>query len=131
MTILIVFFVGLAVVMTLAIYRQVQMHKGLHVAIRSIENENEPRRIMPTDAQVYVVGADRNNPDEVRAHLYCVQDSLVTPMCEYGWNRGNGRAFSILRGASSARGVCVLCQSRRDAGLPPITEPRGHKTKWV
>ena len=83
----------------------------------------------------YVEGADRNNPNEARSHLYQqvgegVDYSLV-PMCEYGWNRADGMGFSILRGHGSARGQCRMCAKRRAAGLPPVSEPRGHKTRWI
>ena len=86
------------------------------------------------DAKVtgYIVGADRNNPDTVRAHLYATtQDGEYWPMCEYGWNRSDGERLSILRGNGSARGTCKLCEKRRDAKLLPIFQAKGHKTKWL
>lgn len=86
------------------------------------------------ERQRYVLGADRNSPDEARAHWYAdTGESFqeLTPMCEYGWNRSGGFAFSILRGHGSLRGVCLICQRRRQNDDPPVSEPRGHKTKWI
>lgn len=86
-------------------------------------------------ARVFIVGADRNEQDKVHAHLYeqtgTGEDYALVPMCEWGWNRSDGFAFSIFRGNGSARGICKTCQGRRKADLPAITEPRGHKTKWI
>lgn len=80
----------------------------------------------------YVSGADRNNPDRARSHLYArTSAGNLWPMCDYGWNRSNGARFSILRGWGSARGACVTCQRRADAGLRPITQARKHKTRWL
>ena len=82
----------------------------------------------------YVLGADRNNPDEARAHWYLdIGDSVqeLVPMCEYGWNRSSGFAFSILRGHGSRRGACQVCERRKARGNAPCNEPRGHKTRWI
>lgn len=80
----------------------------------------------------YVIGADRNNPNEARAHLYALTKSgEYWPMCEYGWNRSDGACLSILRGHGSSRGTCKVCERRRDAGLPPIFQAKGHKTRWL
>lgn len=76
----------------------------------------------------YVSGVDRNNPDLARAHLYKQSKSgALLPMCDYGWNRSDGQAFSILRGWTSARGDCKICERRANAGLPPIKKARKHK----
>ena len=80
----------------------------------------------------YIEGADRNNPDEARSHLYAITAAgNYWPMCDYGWNRSNGNRMSILRGVGSARGLCAICQRRRDAGLRPVIKPRPHKTRWL
>lgn len=80
----------------------------------------------------YVLAADRNNPDEARAHIYAYDEAGdLWPMCEYGWNRSNGEAFSILRGWGSRRGTCKTCQRRAEDGLEPIKQAKGHKTRWL
>jgi hypothetical protein len=80
----------------------------------------------------YVIAADRNNPDEARAHWYVYDESGdLWPMCDYGWNRSNGDRFSILRGHGSSRGVCQICEKRKAANLPPVKEARPHKTRWL
>ncbi len=80
----------------------------------------------------YISGACRNEPDASRAHLYAItEDGDYLPMCDYGWNRSDGERLSILRGWGSARGLCKICQRRRDAGLPPVETARKHKTKWL
>lgn len=54
------------------------------------------------------------------------------PMCRYGWNRSDGAGFSILRGHRGARGLCKVCDRRRERGLPGIgAKPGSHKTKWL
>jgi len=80
----------------------------------------------------YVSGADRNNPDEARAHLYAyTKAGHLWPMCDYGWNRSDGDRYSILRGWGSARGTCAICERRKAAGLRPIFRARPHKTRWL
>lgn len=80
----------------------------------------------------YIIAADRNNPDAVRAHLYAqMDDGDLWPMCGYGWNRSDGQGFSILRGNGSARGECAICQRRADANLPPIMDGFPHPTRWI
>jgi hypothetical protein len=80
----------------------------------------------------YILGADRNNPDEARAHLYAkTTDGDLWPMCDYGWNRSDGERFSILRGNGSARGTCKICTRRMHLNLAPVTEPRTHRTRWL
>lgn len=80
----------------------------------------------------YIIGADRNSPDKVRAHLYAkTKAGHLWPMCDYGWNRSDGSRFSILRGNGSARGTCAICERRADAGLRPILNARPHNTRWI
>ena len=80
----------------------------------------------------YIIGADRNNPDEARAHYYArTKAGHYWPMCDYAWNRSDGAAFSILRGHSSARGICKLCEKNIDDNRRPVINPRPHKTKWI
>ena len=80
----------------------------------------------------YITGVDRNNPDEARAHLYAeTADGHLWPMCDYGWNRSGGDRFSILRGWTSARGLCRICQRRAAAGLAPVLQGRPHRTRWL
>jgi len=79
----------------------------------------------------FVLGADRNNPDKVKAHWYkTMPDRGLLPMCIYGWNRSDGHAFSILRGNGSSRGSCLICAKRMAADLEPV-EPTTHKTRWL
>jgi len=83
---------------------------------------------MPT----YIEGADRNNPDEARSHMYLDNAQLgLLPMCGYGWNRSDGNAFSILRGNGSARGTCKICEKNIAAGKQPVMDGFPHKTKWI
>ena len=80
----------------------------------------------------YVSGADRNNPDQARAHMYAYTAAgNLWPMCDYGWNRSNGHGFSILRGWGSARGMCKICERNIEKGKRPVHKPREHKTKWL
>lgn len=79
----------------------------------------------------YVVGADRVNPDEVKAHIYASLDGDYFPMCGYGWNRSDGTAFSILRGHGSAKGTCALCERNKAENRQPIIDGFPHKTRWL
>lgn len=93
----------------------------------SIQVEKPPLKVID-----YIIAADRNNPDEARAHWYAItEDHDYWPMCIYGWNRSDGDSFSILRGNGSARGVCKVCQIRKEKKLEPIFYPTRHKTKWL
>jgi len=82
----------------------------------------------------FVEGVGRNEGEEYgRSHLYAVMDDgNYLPMCMYGWNRSDGGRLSIYRGGHGQRGLCKICQRRRDAGLPPVEAREGsHKTKWI
>ncbi len=82
----------------------------------------------------YVEGIGRNPGEERQhSHLYALlENGDYVPMCIYGWNRSNGEGFSIFRGHSGARGLCRICERRREGALPPIeSRPDSHKTKWV
>lgn len=80
-----------------------------------------------------ISGVDRNNPDETRAHLYVVTAAgNYFPYCDYGWNRSDGARISILRGWTSSRGTCKICQRRADRHpRAPIIRARPHKTRWL
>jgi hypothetical protein len=101
--------------------------------------------IAPYVAGAVIPGSCRNEDAPRRHHLYqyveheCVEgwcsepcaDQLdIFPMCEYGWNRSNGAAFSILRGVASGE-ECRFCRKAADAGRAPVIEARGHRTKWI
>lgn len=80
----------------------------------------------------YISGADRNNPDLARSHLYAqTAAGNLWPMCDHAWNRSSGRRFSILRGWGSARGACKVCEKRAEQGLRPVIHAREHKTRWL
>ena len=80
----------------------------------------------------YINGVDRNNENAVKSHIYAMDnDGDLWPMCEYGWNRSGGERFSILRGWVSKKGHCAICTRRAEKNLPPISQARGHKTKWL
>lgn len=80
----------------------------------------------------YTMGADRNNPHEARSHWYAITKAgHYWPMCDYGWNRSDGQRFSILRGWCSNRGMCRICEKRRDLEMRPIVRARAHKTRWL
>lgn len=77
----------------------------------------------------YVSGQDRNEPAVV-AHLYRGTFSNVgDPMCARGWNRMDGRGYSIFRNLSDIR-ICKTCMRRAKAKLPPAPS-RDRKTKWI
>ena len=80
----------------------------------------------------YVEAIGRNPGEENQhSHLYAImEDGGYLPMCIYGWNRMDGERFSILRGLAGKRGLCGICQKRRDFKLPPLREGL-HKTKWL
>lgn len=80
---------------------------------------------------VFVPGADRNNPDTVRAHYYMEVDDGYAPMCGYGYNRSNGTSFSILRGYVSALGECKRCLKNIEMKCEPIKNSWPHKTRWL
>lgn len=80
----------------------------------------------------YINGVCRNSQDEVRSHTYALDDKgELWPMCEYGWNRSDGAAFSIFRGHVSARGHCKICDKNEAKHRPPVKKAKGHKTKWL
>ena len=79
----------------------------------------------------YRSGQDRNE-DRAMTHTYAMMtNGDLWPMCEYGWNRSDGRAFSIFRGSPGTLGDCKICTANVIKGASPVTNPRGHKTKWI
>jgi hypothetical protein len=79
----------------------------------------------------YRSGSDRNEPRAL-SHTYAMMaDGELWPMCDYGWNRSNGEAFSIFRGSPGTQGDCKLCRRNVAAGLRPVLHARKHKTKWL
>ena len=90
-----------------------------------------PKLSLMTKIIGYRAGQDRNE-DNALSHTYAMMDDgELWPMCEYGWNRSSGHRFSILRAPPGTEGDCRVCQRNVAAGKPPVTEPRGHKTKWL
>ncbi|QDV34976.1 hypothetical protein [Tautonia plasticadhaerens] len=80
----------------------------------------------------YIEGADRNDPNAARSHMYALTKAgNYWPMCDYGWNRSNGARFSILRGWGSKRGTCAICLRNVEQGKRPVIHARSHKTKWL
>ncbi len=66
------------------------------------------------------------------SHTYAMMaDGELWPMCGYGWNRSDGRRFSIFRDAPGTEGSCKLCRRNVAAGKPPIFDGFPHKTKWL
>ena len=80
----------------------------------------------------YVEAIGRNPGEELgRSHLYRVEGTEYTPMCEWGWNRSDGMSFSISRGWRGYRGLCGLCSRNAGKGALPVYEPKGHPIKWI
>jgi hypothetical protein len=79
----------------------------------------------------YRAGEDRNE-QHATAHTYAMMaDDSLYPMCGYGWNRSNGKRFSIFRGSPGTQGDCKLCQANVAAMRPPVMHGYPHKTKWL
>ncbi len=76
----------------------------------------------------YVKGLDRNEQQLV-AHLYKGRfDNVGRPMCARGWNRLNGRGYSIFRNCGDR--ICKVCLRRAKAKLPGVKEI-DRPTKWL
>ena len=79
----------------------------------------------------YRSGTDRNDTSALM-HTYAqMEDGELWPMCGYGWNRSDGKAFSIFRGSPGTEGDCKLCRANVKAGKPPVKDGFPHKTKWL
>lgn len=81
----------------------------------------------------YIEAIGRNEgEDKQHSHLYALTEKGdYWPMCIYGWNRSDGESFSILRGHAGRKGLCKICQKRKDKGLDPIYKGANRKTKWL
>lgn len=78
----------------------------------------------------YVLGQDRNDMNVV-THIYKGDfNDPGLPMCARGWNRANGKEYSIFRGNVGNVDVCRVCIRRMCAGKPGI-KSRKRKTKWL
>lgn len=82
----------------------------------------------------YQSGANRV-PDTERSgvtHTYAVTAAgNLWPMCDYGWNRSDGKRFSIWRGSIGTFGKCKRCAKNVAAGKRPVLHARPHKTKYL
>lgn len=69
----------------------------------------------------YIAGQSRDHDDDHKVtHLYKGDfTDPGFPMCVRGWNRDNGRSYSIWRGNVSNGGVCAICFRRAIAGKEP------------
>ncbi|MCK5017506.1 MAG: hypothetical protein KAS32_10605 [Candidatus Peribacteraceae bacterium] len=84
---------------------------------------------MNINGKDYVVGQDRND-DTLVAHLYEGQfGDPGDPMCVRGWNRSDGKCYSIFRNVCTG-GLCKICLRRASAGKPSVPS-RKRKTKWI
>lgn len=76
----------------------------------------------------YITGVGRS-PEEARnrvTHLYEGPfHDPGRPLCRRGWNRDDGRGYSIWRNNVSEKGICKVCQRRADAGLPGVDAKPG------
>jgi hypothetical protein len=78
----------------------------------------------------YILGQDRNDENLV-THIYKGDfNNLGLPMCVRGWNRSNGKSYSIFRGNVGEAGVCRICVRRMLEGKDGV-ESRARKTKWL
>jgi hypothetical protein len=84
-----------------------------------------------TEVAFYRSGQCRNN-ERALSHTYAeMSDGELWPMCGYGWNRSNGRRFSIFRGSPDTEGDCKVCARNVEQNKPPLTEGFEHKTRWL
>lgn len=83
------------------------------------------------DKENYRSGSCRNSNGKTKSHTYMLVDGDLYPMCGYGWNRSNGEAYSIFRGAWGTEGTCKLCQKNLASGKKPVIDGFKHKTKWI
>ena len=78
---------------------------------------------MDYNTEKYRPGLGRSVPHPKRAHLYEIGDhymDFLDPMCRYGWNRNDGRSYSIWRGNVGEDGICKLCIKRANKGLSGV-----------
>lgn len=45
---------------------------------------------------------------------------FLNPMCRRGWNRDNGKSYSIFRNNISDYGICKVCIRRAAKGLKGV-----------
>lgn len=65
----------------------------------------------------YIPGADRAVSSTRKTHLYKgTFDNPGLPMCKNGWNRDNGRSYSIWRNNIGPNFLCWTCVNRARAG---------------
>ena len=76
-------------------------------------------------------GQCRNDP-KARSHTYAEMESGdLWPMCGYGWNRADGRRFSIFRGSPGTFGTCDLCARNVIGKKPPVKTGIRRATRWI
>lgn len=80
----------------------------------------------------YRRGQCRNN-ERALSHTYAMMENGdLWPMCDYGWNRSDGEAFSIFRSAPGSEGDCKLCRKNVAARRQPLFDGGfPHKTRWL
>lgn len=86
------------------------------------------------DLNYSYVEAIGRNPGEGRqvSHIYVDDGSGdLEPLCRWGWNRSDGKGFSIFRGHRGGKGLCRVCARRMAAGEVQGPGPSNRKTKWI
>lgn len=76
----------------------------------------------------YITGSGRGNSDYDlldETHLYEGDfGEPGRPLCDRGWNRDWGTAYSIFRGCVGDLGVCSVCKKRAEQGLAGVDANR-------
>lgn len=80
----------------------------------------------------YITGMGRNPGEEnLATHLYeGTFNNPGLPMCKWGWNRSDGKRYSIFRNNVGNIGICKICLRRALAGKRGV-ESANHKTRWL
>ena len=74
-----------------------------HTAMNAASEQEARRSAHPSIISIRSGDCRNSAPGRVVSHTYAETEEGLFPMCGYGWNRSDGKAFSIFRGSPEPR----------------------------
>ncbi len=72
------------------------------------------------------------DPEDTKALTHTYEqflDGTMMPMCNWGYNRDQGRSFKVQVDEVGTEGLCIKCHRNKRAGKPAVLPLNGHPTK--
>lgn len=99
-------------------------------SFRRQEVYNADLWMLGIDDRKCITGLGRDYPHPRLAHIYKgTFDKPGDPLCRYGWNREDGKAYSIWRNNVGRDGICKICAKKAKTLFPASRKPPQEKRR--